>query len=156
MWARKFLKKTRRKLTVNGNETLGYDMSKVECYNYHKRGHIARERRALRTQDNKYKKGTRRSVALETPASTALVSCDGLGGYNWSDQAEEGPNYALIAYTSSSSDSKISNDFTCSKTCLETVKLLKSQNEELLKDLKKSKLMVLGYITGLKSVKERL
>nr|GEU92728.1 hypothetical protein [Tanacetum cinerariifolium] len=73
-----------------------------------------------------------------------------------SDQAEEGPNYALMAYTSSSSDLKVSNDFTCSKTCLETVKLLKSQNEQLLKDLKKSELMVLGYKKGLKSEEERL
>nr|GEV66212.1 hypothetical protein [Tanacetum cinerariifolium] len=35
-----------------------------------------------------------------------FVSCDGLGGYDWSDQAEEGPNYALMAFLSSSSDSK--------------------------------------------------
>nr|GEV07745.1 hypothetical protein [Tanacetum cinerariifolium] len=35
-----------------------------------------------------------------------LGSCDGLGGYDWSDQAEEGPNYALMAFSSSSSDSK--------------------------------------------------
>ncbi|GKA58793.1 hypothetical protein Tco_0758106, partial [Tanacetum coccineum] len=30
-----------------------------------------------------------------------------LGGYDWSDQAEEGPNYALMDYSSSSSDSEI-------------------------------------------------
>nr|GEX95177.1 hypothetical protein [Tanacetum cinerariifolium] len=48
----------------------------------------------------------RRSVPVETYASTALVSCDGLGAYDWSDQAEEGPNYALMAFTSLSSDSK--------------------------------------------------
>nr|GEW05428.1 hypothetical protein [Tanacetum cinerariifolium] len=53
-------------------------------------------------------------------------------------------------------DSKVSNDSTCSKTCLETVKLLKSHNDKLLKDLKKSELMVLAYKTGLKSVEERL
>nr|GEU61907.1 ribonuclease H-like domain-containing protein [Tanacetum cinerariifolium] len=47
------------------------------------------------------------SVLVETPAFIVLVSCDGLGGYDWSDQAEEGPNYALMAYTSSISDSKI-------------------------------------------------
>nr|GEW54398.1 hypothetical protein [Tanacetum cinerariifolium] len=47
MRARRFLKKTRRKLTVNGNETLGFDNSKVECYNYHKRGHFAKECKAL-------------------------------------------------------------------------------------------------------------
>ncbi|GJZ73232.1 hypothetical protein Tco_0637378 [Tanacetum coccineum] len=31
-------------------------------------------------------------VPMETSTSTALVLCDGLGGYDWSDQAEEGPN----------------------------------------------------------------
>ncbi|GJZ68801.1 hypothetical protein Tco_0632351, partial [Tanacetum coccineum] len=35
-----------------------------------------------------------------------LVSCDGLGGYNWSDQANKGPNYALVAFSSSNSDSE--------------------------------------------------
>ncbi|GJU33797.1 hypothetical protein Tco_1182151 [Tanacetum coccineum] len=35
--ARRFLKNTGRKLSVNGNETIGFDMSKVECYNCHKR-----------------------------------------------------------------------------------------------------------------------
>ncbi|GJT17214.1 hypothetical protein Tco_0875920, partial [Tanacetum coccineum] len=64
-----------------------------------------RARRAPRNQDNKNKESSRRSVPVETSTSTALVSCDGLGGYNWSDQAEEGPNYALMAYSSSSSDS---------------------------------------------------
>ncbi|GKB24727.1 ribonuclease H-like domain-containing protein [Tanacetum coccineum] len=144
------------KLTVNGNETIGFDKSKVECYNCHKRGHFARECRAPRNQDNKNKESSRRSVPVETSTSTALVSCDGLGGYDWSDQAEEGPNYALMAFSSSSPDSEVSNDSICSKSCLETVELLKSQNDQLLKDLKKSELMVLGYKTGLESVEEKL
>ncbi|GJW30244.1 retrovirus-related pol polyprotein from transposon TNT 1-94, partial [Tanacetum coccineum] len=138
--ARIFLKNKRRKLAVNGNETIGFDKSKMECYNCHKREHFARECRAPRNQDNKNKESSRRSVPVETSTSTTLVSCDGLGGYDWSDQAEEGPNYALMAF---SSDSEVSNDSICSKSCLETVELLKSQNDQLLKDLKKSKLMVL-------------
>nr|GEW13033.1 hypothetical protein [Tanacetum cinerariifolium] len=97
MRARRFLKETGRKLTVNSNETIGFDNSNVECYNCHK-----------------------------------------------SDQAEEGPNYALMAFSSSSSNSEVSNDSTCLKSCLETYKLLKSQNDQQLKDLKKSELMVLG------------
>nr|GEU50621.1 hypothetical protein [Tanacetum cinerariifolium] len=154
MRARRFLNK-KKKLTVNGNETISFDKSNVECYNCHKRGHFARECRALRNHDNKHKESSR-SVLVETSTFTSLVSCDGLGGYDWSDQAEEGPNYALVAFSSSSSDSEISNDSTCSKSCLETVKLLKSQNDQLLKDLKKSELMVLVYTTGLESVEERL
>ncbi|GJU62750.1 putative ribonuclease H-like domain-containing protein [Tanacetum coccineum] len=107
MRARRFLKNTGRKLTVNRNETIGFDKSKVECYNCHKRGHFARECKALRNQDNKNRESLRKSVPMETTTSTALVSCDGLSGYDWSDQVEEGPNYALMAYSSSSSDSEI-------------------------------------------------
>ncbi|GJT65166.1 ribonuclease H-like domain-containing protein [Tanacetum coccineum] len=66
-----------------------------------------RARRALRNQDNKNKENSKRSVHVETSTSIALVSCDGLGRYDCSDQAEEGPNYALMAYSSSGSDSKI-------------------------------------------------
>ncbi|GKE80240.1 ribonuclease H-like domain-containing protein [Tanacetum coccineum] len=82
MRARRFLKNTRRKLTINGNETIGFDKSKVECYNCHKRGHFAKDCRAPRNQDNKNKENSRRSVTMETSTSTALVSCDGLGGYD--------------------------------------------------------------------------
>nr|GFA33532.1 ribonuclease H-like domain-containing protein [Tanacetum cinerariifolium] len=104
--SKQVLKKTRRKLTVNGNETLDFDMSKVECYNCHKRGHFAREYRAPINQDTKHKESTRRIILVETPASVALISCDGLAGYDWIDQVEERPNYALMAYTSLCSDSK--------------------------------------------------
>ncbi|GJT35425.1 ribonuclease H-like domain-containing protein [Tanacetum coccineum] len=97
----------RWKLTINGDETNGFDMSKVECYNCHKRGHFAKECRALRNQDNKIKESSRRSVPVEISSSTTLVSHDGLGGYDWSDQAEEGPNYALMAFSSSSFDSEL-------------------------------------------------
>ncbi|GKF96137.1 ribonuclease H-like domain-containing protein, partial [Tanacetum coccineum] len=106
MRARRFLKNTGRRLTVNSNESVGFDKSNVECYNCHKKEHFTRECRAPRNQDNKNKESTRRTVLVETSTSTALVSCDGLGGYDWSDQAVEGPNYALIPYSSSSSDSE--------------------------------------------------
>nr|GEU52847.1 hypothetical protein [Tanacetum cinerariifolium] len=130
-------------LKVYESEVKGMSSSSLKC-------------RALRNQDNKNNESSRRSVSIETSTSIALVSCDGLGGYDWSDQAEEGPNYTLVAFLSLSSNSEVSNDSTCSKSCLETVKLLKSQNDQLLEDLKKSELMVLGYKTCLKSVEERL
>ncbi|GJU31997.1 putative reverse transcriptase domain-containing protein, partial [Tanacetum coccineum] len=149
MRTRRFLKNTRRKVTINGNETIGFDKSKVECYNCHKRGHFARECRVLRNQDNRNRESSRRSVLVKTTTSNALISCDGLGGYDWIDHAEEGPtNYAPMAYSSSSSDSDVSNYSTCSKSCLETVKVLKSQYEQLLKRFEKSELMVVAYMTA--------
>nr|GEW27439.1 retrotransposon protein, putative, unclassified [Tanacetum cinerariifolium] len=105
--ARRFLKNTGRKFLMNGNETIMFDKTKVECYNFHKRGHFARECRAPRSQDTKHKESTRRTVPMETPATSALVSCDRLRGYDWSDQAEDGPtNFALMDYSSSSSNSE--------------------------------------------------
>ncbi|GKD43756.1 ribonuclease H-like domain-containing protein, partial [Tanacetum coccineum] len=78
MRARRFLKKTRRKYTVNGNETIRFDKSKVECYNCHKRGHFAREYRAPRNQENRYREDTRRVMPVEITTSNALMSFDGL------------------------------------------------------------------------------
>ncbi|GKD99656.1 ribonuclease H-like domain-containing protein, partial [Tanacetum coccineum] len=106
MRARRFLKNTGRKLNVNGNETIGFDKSNVECYNCHKRGHFAREYRALRNQENRNRENTRRVVPVETTTFNALVSCDGFG-FDLSDQAEEGPTkFALMAYSSISSNFK--------------------------------------------------
>ncbi|GJX92282.1 hypothetical protein Tco_0345608 [Tanacetum coccineum] len=69
-------------------------------------------RKAPRNQENREKKINRRTVTIETPIENALVAQDGIGGYDWSYQAEEEhpTNFALIAHTtlesSSSSDSE--------------------------------------------------
>ncbi|GKD79890.1 hypothetical protein Tco_1342511, partial [Tanacetum coccineum] len=53
------------------------------------RGHFARECSAPRNQGNRNRDAPRRVVPVETPAN-ALVVQDGIGGYDWSFQAEEG------------------------------------------------------------------
>ncbi|GJX12531.1 putative ribonuclease H-like domain-containing protein [Tanacetum coccineum] len=78
MRARRFLNNTGRKLTINGNEFVGFDKSKVECYNCHKKGHFAKECRAPRNLDYKNKESTRRIVHVETSTSTANLSFTGL------------------------------------------------------------------------------
>ncbi|GJZ84286.1 hypothetical protein Tco_0649625 [Tanacetum coccineum] len=55
---------------------------KWKCLRTATRGNFARECRAPRNQDNKNKESSRKSVPIETSTSTALVSCDGLGGYD--------------------------------------------------------------------------
>ncbi|GJY29171.1 ribonuclease H-like domain-containing protein [Tanacetum coccineum] len=81
----------------------------------------------------------------------------GIGRTQEGDQAEEGPtNFALMAYSFTSSNSEVSTDSNCSSPCLENVKILKEQNEQLLKDLRTSKLNAIAYKIGLESVKARL
>nr|GEZ25699.1 hypothetical protein [Tanacetum cinerariifolium] len=88
-------KKTQMNLLKQQYENFNASSLEVEC-------------RAPRSQDTKNNESTRRTVPIETPAFSALVSNDRLGGYDWSDQAEDGPtNFALMAYSSTSSNSKI-------------------------------------------------
>ncbi|GKE53476.1 ribonuclease H-like domain-containing protein, partial [Tanacetum coccineum] len=110
MRVKRFLKKTGRNLNFNGKEIVGFDKTKVQCYNCHRRGHFARECSSLRNQGNRNGDAPRRIIPVETPAN-ALVVQDGIGGYDWSFQAEEGlTNFALMAYTSQGSSSSSSLD----------------------------------------------
>nr|GEW66758.1 hypothetical protein [Tanacetum cinerariifolium] len=66
---------------------------------------------ASKHQDNRNREAPRRTVPVEDTILNALVpQCDGLG-YDWSDQAKNGPtNFALMAYTSSSSLTSSNSD----------------------------------------------
>ncbi|GJU99508.1 ribonuclease H-like domain-containing protein [Tanacetum coccineum] len=144
MRVKRFIKKTGRNLNFNGKETVGFDKTKVECYNCHRRGHFARECRAPRNQGYRNGDNPRRVVPVETPAN-ALVVQDGIGGYDWSFQAKEGPtNFALMAYTSQSSSSSDSEVHTCSKDCLKSYETLQKQYDQQREALKKSNLEIIA------------
>ncbi|GKF03343.1 hypothetical protein Tco_0030266, partial [Tanacetum coccineum] len=64
--SRRFIKRTGMQLDVNG-QRVGFDRSKVECYNYHKYGQFARECRLPRNQEKREKENNRRTVTVETP-----------------------------------------------------------------------------------------
>ncbi|GJY08387.1 ribonuclease H-like domain-containing protein [Tanacetum coccineum] len=119
MRVKRFYKKTRRKLIFNSKEPVGFDKTKVECFNCHRRGHFARECRAPRNQGNRNgdagyrsRDNTQRTVLVETSDAlvvqdNALIVQDRLR-YDWSYIAQDEPTeFALMAYTSNSSGSDI-------------------------------------------------
>nr|GEW81510.1 reverse transcriptase domain-containing protein [Tanacetum cinerariifolium] len=113
MRVERFIKKTGRKLDLNGKETVGFDRTKVECYNCHRRGRFARECKAPMNQENRNRDAPTRNAPVDTSTTNTLVVQDGIGGYDWSFLAEELKNFTLMAYTSqgsSSSDSKKMED----------------------------------------------
>ncbi|GJR38032.1 putative ribonuclease H-like domain-containing protein [Tanacetum coccineum] len=78
--ARRFIKRTGRKLDVNG-QRVGFDKSKVECYNCHKYGHFAKRmvelleikenRGSSSISDSEYGKTASAAVNTVRPVNTA-------------------------------------------------------------------------------------
>ncbi|GKB94414.1 ribonuclease H-like domain-containing protein [Tanacetum coccineum] len=102
-------KKTGRKLQFDAEEAVGFDKTKVECYNCHKTGHFARECRFKGTQDNRRRdawnsgnKDGNRTGQKED--SKALVTVDG-EGVDWTNHSED-EDYALMACNSSDSETE--------------------------------------------------
>nr|GEX10051.1 putative ribonuclease H-like domain-containing protein [Tanacetum cinerariifolium] len=117
-----------KNLGANGSISMGFDMSKVECYNCHRKGHFVRKRRSP--------KDSRRTGAAEPQRRTVP-----------SYQAEEEPtNYALMAFLSlsSSSDTEVPS---CSKACSKSYAQLQSQYDKLTADFCKSQFDVISYQT---------
>nr|GEV11934.1 hypothetical protein [Tanacetum cinerariifolium] len=71
--ARRFMKRTSRNLDMNGRR-IGFDKSKVECFNCHKNGHFVRECRAPNNQDNRGREYERKN------AENDLIAQDRIGG----------------------------------------------------------------------------
>ncbi|GJX80235.1 uncharacterized mitochondrial protein-like protein [Tanacetum coccineum] len=104
MRARRYFQRTGKKITINGSDIVGYDKSKVECFNCHKMGHFVRECRGPRNQDNRNRNqdSSRKTVNVEETFSKSMVAIDG-AGFDWSFMADEEvpTNMALMAFSDS-------------------------------------------------------
>nr|GEX29194.1 hypothetical protein [Tanacetum cinerariifolium] len=132
--------KAGRNLGANGPTSMGFDMSKVECYNCYMKGHFVKECRSPKDKRrNVAAEPQRRNVSVETYTSNALVSqCDGVGSCDWSFHAEEEPpNYALMAFTFSSSSSSDNKVPSCSKACTKAYATFQSHYDKLTVDFRK-------------------
>nr|GEZ94535.1 hypothetical protein [Tanacetum cinerariifolium] len=113
-----------------------------------RKGYFARECRSLKdSRRTGVAKPQRRTVPVETSTSNALVSqCDGTESYDWSYQAEEEPaNYALMAFSSSSSsDNEVPS---CSKACSKAYAQFHTQYDKLTDEFHKYQFDVISYQT---------
>ncbi|GJR03002.1 ribonuclease H-like domain-containing protein, partial [Tanacetum coccineum] len=152
--AKKYYQRTGKKIFINGNDIAGYDKSKVECYNWHKLGHFARECRAPRSKEGQFRnQDNTRNQGNNEDTSKVMLAIDGVG-FDWSDMAEEQvqTNMALIVF----SDSEVYTDKTCSKTCLKKYETLKKQYDDLLAKLHETEFKAATYKRGLATVEDQL
>ncbi|GJZ88195.1 putative ribonuclease H-like domain-containing protein, partial [Tanacetum coccineum] len=161
MRIKKFYKKTGRKLHFDAKELVGFDKSKLECYNCHKTGHFAKECKSKVNQDSrrkdawnsgyKSKDNGRRSGKQEEPK--ALVTLDG-DGVDWTSHSEdEQDNYALMAFSNSGSDTEVPS---CSKECKESYAKLKKLYDEQREQLGDVSIEIQAYTQALKKVEAQL
>ncbi|GJW96345.1 ribonuclease H-like domain-containing protein [Tanacetum coccineum] len=156
MRMKKFYKKTGRKLQFDAKEPVGFDKTKVECYNCHKTGHFARECRIKGTQDNRRrdawnsgnKDGSRTGQKED---SKALVTIDG-EGVDWTNHSED-EDYALMACNSSDSDTEV---ISCSNKCKESYANLKKLYDAQREQLSDASIEIKAYSQGLKKVEAQL
>ncbi|GKC12216.1 ribonuclease H-like domain-containing protein [Tanacetum coccineum] len=157
MRMKKFYKKTGRKLQFDAKEPVGFDKTKVECYNCHKTGHFARECRIKGNQDNRRrdawnartKDGSRTGKKED---SKALVTIDG-EGVDWTNHSEEDEDYALMACNSSESDTEVTS---CSNKCKESYANLKKLYDAQREQLSDASIEIKAYSQGLKKVEAQL
>nr|GEY63088.1 putative ribonuclease H-like domain-containing protein [Tanacetum cinerariifolium] len=124
MRARRFLQKTGRNLGANRPTSMGFDMSKVECYNCHRNGHFARKCRSPKdSRRNEVAEPQRRSVPRRSLPIMLL----------W-----------IFLSLSSSSDNEVPS---CSNACSKAYAQLHSQYDKLIADFCKSQFDVISYQT---------
>nr|GFA02997.1 putative ribonuclease H-like domain-containing protein [Tanacetum cinerariifolium] len=96
MRAEKFWKKTGKKISIQGSDVVGFDKSKVKCFNCHKMGHFAIECKAPRNQEIERRDTYRQGSKAEEQTPKALMAIDGVV-WDWIYKANDEEDHALVA-----------------------------------------------------------
>nr|GEZ56470.1 retrovirus-related Pol polyprotein from transposon TNT 1-94 [Tanacetum cinerariifolium] len=160
-----FWKKTGKKISIQGTNVAGFDMSKVECFNCHKMGYFARECRAPRSQDSGRRDNYRQGSKVKEQAPNALMAIDGVG-WDWSYMENDKESHALIAgeetptefalMAKTSAESEVFDNSLCFKAYKKNSDSLNSKITELTDKLCDAKNMIYHYKLGLAQVEARL
>nr|GFD24484.1 hypothetical protein [Tanacetum cinerariifolium] len=138
MRADKFWKKTGKKISIQGLDVVGFDKSKVECFNYHKMGHFTRECRAPRNQERGRRDTYRQGSKAKEQTPKALMAIDGVG-WDWSYMENDEEDHALIAeaptefalMANTTTENKVFGNSLCSKDCKKNNDSLNSKITDL-------------------------
>nr|GEV94661.1 ribonuclease H-like domain-containing protein [Tanacetum cinerariifolium] len=154
-----------KKISIQGSDVVGFDKSKVKCFNGHKMGHFARECRAPRNQDRGKRDNYRQGSKAKEQAPKALMETDGVG-WDWRFMVNDGEDHALVAdeeaptefalMANTSIKSKVFDNSLCSKDCKKNNDSLNSKITDLTDKIFDAKNMIYHYKLALAQVESRL
>ncbi|GKD25428.1 ribonuclease H-like domain-containing protein [Tanacetum coccineum] len=141
---KKFYKKTRRRVHVEGKARVGFDKKKLECFNCHNTGHFAKE---CTKRDSFYQ---HQEAGKQEKNQMGLLTMDD-GIVNLGEHTEdEETNHALMTISSSSEVSL------CSKTCIDSYNTLKTLCDEQMNQLGDQEAQILAYSQVVKKLEAQL
>nr|GEY74339.1 hypothetical protein [Tanacetum cinerariifolium] len=160
---KKFYKKIWRKLHFDAKEPVGFDKTKVECFNCHNTGHFTKECKSKGNQESRrrdagnigYKPRDNRRRPAKQDEHKAMVTIDE-EGVDWTGPAEDDTkDYALMAFNSSNSGSDIEVT-SCLKVCEESYAKLKKLYDEQMEQIGVASIEIQAYTLALKKVEAQL